>query len=337
MIVLITGASHTGKTLLAQRMLEEYKIPYLSIDHLKMGLIRSGQTELTPEDDEALTGYLWPIVREMVKTAIENQQNLIVEGCYIPFDWRKDFDEQYLQSIRFVCLAMTDAYIDAHFAEIKEHGSDIEVRLDDSDCTIESLKEDNHAYIEGCQKYGERVVMIDSDYQLTINKLLDEELGFVKGTQKKVISFFESDCQEHWLEEIKRSDWKAGAFLYELLSTGRFCEAVGEDSKVLLLTDGDELISYCTYAKKDDIQPTEISPWMGFVYTFPKHRGHRYVGLLFEEIERLAMEEQVSQVYISTNRVGLYEKYGCEFLTTMNDMDGEPSRVYVKRMIQSKQ
>ena len=95
MIILIIGASHTGKTLLAQRMLEQYKYPCLSIDHLKMGLIRSGNTELTPlSDDEALTAYLWPIVREMVKTAIENDQNMIVEGCYIPFDWRQDFENR---------------------------------------------------------------------------------------------------------------------------------------------------------------------------------------------------------------------------------------------------
>ena len=118
MIILITGASHTGKTLLAQRLLEKYKYPYLSIDHLKMGLIRSGKTSLTPEDDDALTEYLWPIVREMVKTAIENQQNLIVEGCYVPFDWRKDFDEGYISSIRFICLAMTGRYIDEHFSDI---------------------------------------------------------------------------------------------------------------------------------------------------------------------------------------------------------------------------
>ena len=115
MIIIITGASHTGKTLLAQRMLEKYKFPYLSIDHLKMGLIRSGQTKLTPEDDEEMTTYIWPIVREMIKTAIENKQNLIVEGCYIPFDWRKDFGEEYLQDINFICLALTDAYIDQHF------------------------------------------------------------------------------------------------------------------------------------------------------------------------------------------------------------------------------
>ena len=69
MVILIAGGSHTGKTLLAQRLLERYHYPYLSIDHLKMGLIRSGQTALTPEDDRELTDYLWPIVREMVKTA----------------------------------------------------------------------------------------------------------------------------------------------------------------------------------------------------------------------------------------------------------------------------
>lgn len=173
MIILITGASHTGKTLLAQRMLEEYKYPYLSIDHLKMGLIRSGKTVLTPEDDEALTDFLWPIVREMIKTAIENRQNLIVEGCYIPFDWRKDFDDQYLKSIRFVCLAMTDSFIDAHFEEIMNHNSDIETRLHNVDIKPESLKEDNHFYINGFNRYGEQVMLIDTDYEDTIKSILE--------------------------------------------------------------------------------------------------------------------------------------------------------------------
>lgn len=148
----------------------------------------------------------------------------------------------------------------------------------------------------------------------------------------KVIHFFESHRQEHWLHEIAKSDWGAGAFLHELLSEGTFFDAVGEGSRVLLLTDGDELISFCTYAKKDDIQPTELTPWMGFVYTFPKHRGHRYVGLLFEEIERLAKQEHIAKVYVSTNHIGLYEKYGCEYLAQMKDMNGEASRVYVKSM-----
>ena len=171
MVILITGASHTGKTLLAQRLLEKYSIPYLSIDHLKMGLIRSGYTELTPEDDDALTEYLWPVVRAIVKTVIENDQDLIVEGCYIPFEWRRSFDERYLPAIRFLCLAMTDAYIDDHYTEVLEHGSDAETRLDDTDCTIDRLKRDNREVMEGFQKAGEAVVRIDDDYERTMRKI----------------------------------------------------------------------------------------------------------------------------------------------------------------------
>ena len=173
MIILITGASLTGKTLLAQRMLEVYKYPYLSIDHLKMGLIRSGKATLTPEDDDELTVFLWPIVREMIKTAIENRQNLIVEGCYIPFDWRINFEEQYLKSIRFVCLAMTDRFIDAHIEEIRNHVSDIETRLYDVDFELGSLKEDNHYYINGFAQYGEQVMLIDTDYEDTIKTIIE--------------------------------------------------------------------------------------------------------------------------------------------------------------------
>ena len=132
MIILITGASHTGKTALAQRLLEKYSYPYLSIDHLKMGLIRSGNTELTPlSDDNELTAYLWPIVREMIKTAIENKQNLIVEGCYIPFDWEKDFEKGYLENIKYYCLVMSADYIRNHFGDIKRYANIIEKRLDD--------------------------------------------------------------------------------------------------------------------------------------------------------------------------------------------------------------
>ena len=148
----------------------------------------------------------------------------------------------------------------------------------------------------------------------------------------RVINFFDSDRKSHWLNEIKRGDWGAAHFLHELLSGGTFFDAAGEKSKVLLLIDGDELISFCTYSEKDDIQPTDLTPWMGFVYTFPEHRGHRYVGLLMDEIERLAGIDGVSDVYISTNHIGLYEKYGCEFKTEMKDMNGELSRVYVKHV-----
>lgn len=170
MIILITGATHTGKTKLAQYFLEKLHYPYLSIDHLKMGLIRSGQTTLTPEDDDKLTDYLWPIVREIIKTAIENKQNLIIEGCYVPFDWQRDFDEFYLQSIRYICLAMTDEYIDDHYEEIVEHASDIEKRLDETYLSKELLKRDNRYYIDGCKKNHLPLCIISDDYKADLAK-----------------------------------------------------------------------------------------------------------------------------------------------------------------------
>lgn len=172
MVILITGASHTGKTLLAQKLLEKNKYPYLSIDHLKMGLIRSGFTHLTPEDDDELTGFLWPIVREMIKTAVENKQDLIVEGCYVPFDWRAGLEPDYLRSITFVCLAMSERYITAHFDEIIRHASDIESRIDDSYCTVEVLKKENRKYIDGFTSEGERILLIDDDYERAMKEIL---------------------------------------------------------------------------------------------------------------------------------------------------------------------
>ena len=166
MILLIAGATHTGKTAYAQKLLETYHYPYLSIDHLKMGLIRSGQTELTPMDDEKLTNYLWPIVREMVKTAIENQQNLIVEGCYIPFDWQTDFSADYLENIRYVCLVMSHRYIENHFADIADKASIIEQRLDDSDLNKAELIAENEHNLAQCIAHNLPYHLIDGEYSL---------------------------------------------------------------------------------------------------------------------------------------------------------------------------
>ena len=165
MIILIAGASHTGKTAYAQKLLEKCHYPYLSIDHLKMGLIRSGQTDLTPMDDDKLTDYLWPIVREMVKTAIENKQNLIVEGCYIPFDWQKDFAEEYLSHIKYLCLVMSRQYIENHFEDIIKYANVIENRQDDEVSKEELIAENEHNLAQ-CIAHGCAYMQVDGEYCL---------------------------------------------------------------------------------------------------------------------------------------------------------------------------
>ncbi|MDE6104128.1 MAG: adenylate kinase [Clostridia bacterium] len=167
MIILISGATHTGKTALAQKLMEKYKIPYYSLDHLKMGLIRSGQTSLTVYDDEKLTSYLWSIVKEIIKTAIENKQNLIIEGCYIPFDWQKDFSQEYLGEIKYYCLVMTENYIENNFANILKFGSVIEQRLCD-DITKAELIDDNMRNLRLCKEYKLNYILIDKNYETEI-------------------------------------------------------------------------------------------------------------------------------------------------------------------------
>ena len=167
MVIIITGTTHTGKTKLAQQALEKYKYPYLSIDHLKMGLIRSNNTSLTVNDDEKLTSYLWPIVKEIIKTAIENNQNLIVEGCYVPFNYKDDFSNEYLAHIEYYCLIMSEQYINNNFNEIKNHANDIEQRIDDFLDKDELIKENNYN-LNMCKKYNNNYILIDSDYNLSI-------------------------------------------------------------------------------------------------------------------------------------------------------------------------
>lgn len=168
MVVLITGSSHAGKTFLSQKLLEKYNFPYLSIDHLKMGLIRSGNTSLTPlSDDDSLTEYLWPIVSEIIKTAIENEQNLIIEGCYIPFNWEKDFENNYLKHIKYYCLIMSENYINKHFEDIIKYGNVIEKRLENS-ISLEELLSDNAKLLSLAKKHNSNYILIDDKYDIDI-------------------------------------------------------------------------------------------------------------------------------------------------------------------------
>ena len=166
MVILIAGGTHTGKTMLAQRLLETAHWPYLSLDHLKMGLIRSGLCELSAESDDAeLTDYLWPIVREMVKTCIENAQNMIVEGCYIPFGWEKDFTTEYIRQIKYVCLIFGEEYIRNNFRDILKFENVIEQRPA-AGLTVEDLCRTNEYNLRQCRSRNYDYILIDKEYRI---------------------------------------------------------------------------------------------------------------------------------------------------------------------------
>lgn len=171
MVILIAGETRTGKTLLAQKLLEAYRYPCLSLDHLKMGLIRSGQCALSPESDDAeLTRYLWPIVREMIKTCIENRQNMIIEGCYIPFGWEDDFPDEYRKEIAYVCLVFSEGYIKERYADIARYESVIENRKEACPAP-ESLLEGNRRNLRQCILHSYKYILMDKDYALDIEMI----------------------------------------------------------------------------------------------------------------------------------------------------------------------
>ena len=127
---------------------------------------------------------------------------------------------------------------------------------------------------------------------------------------------------------MKKSDWGAGQYLYDLLRRDEIKELCGATTRVFLLTDNRQLVSFCTLAETDDVRNIGLNPWIGFVYTFPQYRGHRYMGILLEHAYEIAKNDGATQLYISTGETGLYEKYGYSFYQIMKDMHGENSRIY---------
>ena len=134
--------------------------------------------------------------------------------------------------------------------------------------------------------------------------------------------------KKYWLSKIKSADWRAAKYLVELLETNEFYTLCGSTSKVFLLIEKQDLISFCTFAEKDDIPDTDLTPWIGFVFTFPQFRGKRRIGILIEHIFNLAKNEGYKNIYISTDQQGLYENFGFSYDRTLKDRNGEDSLVY---------
>lgn len=173
MVILLGGSSHVGKTFFAQKLLEQFHFPYLSLDHLKMGFIRTKLTSLTIEDDEEMRRFLWPFAAEIIKTALENNQNLIVEGCYIPEDWKRSFTEAELGGIRSVFLVMSESYLRSYFSDVCRYADVIEHRVCD-DPDLERLILCSREFKQSCIRNQSPYLEIDGvfDPGLILNEII---------------------------------------------------------------------------------------------------------------------------------------------------------------------
>lgn len=165
MIILLTGATHTGKTYIAHLLMKELSISVLSLDHIKMGLIRSGLTALTPTSSlEELTDLIWPVAREIIKTAIENKQSLIVEGCYIPSNFREEFEEEYLKEIHAFVLLFSKEYISNNQDVILENRNIVEHR--EETMHFDFIEKENANFLKKFQNSDVHKIVLGQKYSI---------------------------------------------------------------------------------------------------------------------------------------------------------------------------
>lgn len=177
MVILVGGSSHVGKTLIANQLMLRHHIPYLSLDHLKMGFIRTKMTDLTVEDDYEMKYFMWPFVSELIKTVIENSQDIIIEGCYIPAEWQNSFDDWYLKDIRSLFIVMSESYLRDHLEDVIRHANEIEKRTDD-EVDLERLIRCSHMIKEDCIEHDLPYLEIDQSFNLdeiinTVSRMLN--------------------------------------------------------------------------------------------------------------------------------------------------------------------
>lgn len=166
MIVFLQGATHAGKSSLARSLAKATGAGVLSMDLLKMGLIRSGAAgfaDLTPEDDVAIEKQLWPIVREMAFTADENGQHLVIEGVYLPFDETAALVRQLGPSrAALFAIVHADAYLQKHYELICRHADNIEARVHQEMPTLESLLKEHAEVRRKATACGWPLIEIDT-------------------------------------------------------------------------------------------------------------------------------------------------------------------------------
>lgn len=143
----------------------------------------------------------------------------------------------------------------------------------------------------------------------------------------QIIDFYSSKDKELWLSQLRQCDWRAGEYLCYLIDSGRFYDVLGKSSQLFLLCKGDKLLSFCALTERDRVE-TDLTPWVGFVYTYPFARGKRLMGTLFEKVKSVAAARGSDTLYLTTDHVGLYEKYGFDFMCMMKEQNGEDTRIY---------
>ena len=150
----------------------------------------------------------------------------------------------------------------------------------------------------------------------------------------RIVEFNSLDKAEkaNFVSQMELCDWDAGRYLAWMLKSEKLQECCGEYADAYFAVEGDTLCSFCTFADFDEIESETMKPWMGFVYTFPAFRGHRFSGVLADYTAKKASDMGFKKLYVSSEEKGLYEKYGFTFIETMHSIHGYDTGVFVREL-----
>ena len=147
----------------------------------------------------------------------------------------------------------------------------------------------------------------------------------------KILDLHNSNEQKQWIDRIRECDWVAAKLLADLLEQDKFYEMTG-DGSLIMMTDDEKIVAFCTLTRKDCVDDDTLFPWIGFVFTAPEYRGNRYSGQLAEYACDKAKEQGFENVYIATDHIGLYEKYGFTYIESRVDMHNYICRIYYRKL-----
>ena len=139
----------------------------------------------------------------------------------------------------------------------------------------------------------------------------------------KIIEF---QNEEFIKKALKDCSWGAGKFLYDLIIKDQ--RSILGWNYIYALVENNSVLSFCTLAQKDCIKDDMLVPWIGFVFTMPEYRGKGYAKKLIMHCLKQAKELGYKKVYLATDHIGLYERYGFQYLESRIDIYDEESRIY---------
>jgi len=138
--------------------------------------------------------------------------------------------------------------------------------------------------------------------------------------------FSENVLWQKTIEYGKNCSWKAGATFAKNLENNVFTEW----ERVFVAVDENNLAGFCAFVKKDSIPNVEYTPYISFIFVGEQYRGKRLSEKMILMVIEYAIEIKFNEIYIVSDHINLYEKYGFIKIDEKKDYWNNDEKIYKK-------